>query len=412
MPQLFYERCASVHEPATHALLIGVGHYPAFVSDKSPMRGLRLGANLPSASASAERLATFLLRAQAQWRPPVASIDLVTSTPSDSCERSPTSMPAVREAFLRWRDKCDSHVDNVALFYFAGHGLQRERQYLLTSSFGCQRDSQWQNAFDFDGTRNAFAQVQASTQFFLIDACRIAVPAAVDFDSPPPPLLEVPPRQQRESLYGLTLRASTVNAGTYGRTDGLTLFAEAILSALDPQDRVLHTPLTTYDIARSVDGAMQRFRVNFPNLNLRCSSELTRDSVILFPLSAEKIVPSTTSDGVASAGTTEQSRDELRELSLAQGRDIGELMLSIKGLRLERCDGGVLIASEGQPLIVDTPRGRRRFLRRVVRSNMPLIATWNDAAPVRLHVSIQDDKVEVHYRTLTPPLLEGLLRLT
>ncbi|MFE4825260.1 caspase family protein [Streptomyces sp. NPDC056704] len=78
----------------------------------------------------------------------------------------------IREAFAKWAERCRQHPDNIALFYFCGHGLQGDGQYLLASDFNRYPTSSFSQAFDFDETRLALQQSGPRTQLYIVDACR------------------------------------------------------------------------------------------------------------------------------------------------------------------------------------------------------------------------------------------------
>jgi hypothetical protein len=138
--KLFFDN-GRAGEPATHALIIGVSHYPAFDQAGGGVAGMRIAARLPSARRSALAIADFLRESANHWRPPIATIDLLIN--SDGCDGEGfIDISTIRSAFSDWHRRCDLLEQNTALFYFAGHGVHgHSGQYLLSSSFGKNPDA-------------------------------------------------------------------------------------------------------------------------------------------------------------------------------------------------------------------------------------------------------------------------------
>jgi hypothetical protein len=91
---------------------------------------------------------------------------------------APATMDNVRIAFDRWHDRCDADPENVAVFYFCGHGIEADTLALLMEDFGKRPKNPWTQAMGFSLTRLGMTLCQAKTQFYFIDACR-SVPRSV-----------------------------------------------------------------------------------------------------------------------------------------------------------------------------------------------------------------------------------------
>ncbi len=124
---------------------------------------------------------------------PLGSVRLLLSPSPEELERNPSldqyqaaARENLRSAALAWRRDCAEDPENIALFYFAGHGLQRTRgdSVLLTSDFGDEEGNPLFNAVDVTNLFNGMAPTasrpqMARTQLWFIDACR-GFPSAFD----------------------------------------------------------------------------------------------------------------------------------------------------------------------------------------------------------------------------------------
>ena len=205
--------------PGTHALVIGVGGYDHLhggISDRKLRRATRYGnlGQLTSPPKSACAVARFLKTSDPMdWAAPLATVDLLVSTaPSDGDPGGEgghyqrATRDAIQAAFDDWWDRCDTHTENVAVFYFCGHGMQATNQVLLASDFGRTRNP-WAQALDLNKTRQAFNANRARTQVFLIDACREVTTSNVEVPDPnAPPLYEPEMRQPENCEHDLRSR--------------------------------------------------------------------------------------------------------------------------------------------------------------------------------------------------------------
>ena len=70
---------------------------------------------------------------------PLGSVELLLSWPGMGFANQPVEgadRDAFGAAFDRWYARCDADPDNVALFYFCGHGCELGDQLLLLEDFG------------------------------------------------------------------------------------------------------------------------------------------------------------------------------------------------------------------------------------------------------------------------------------
>lgn len=232
--------------PMAHALVIGVGRY-AHLRDGGGTRAKNHFdmEQLVSPTASAQAMANWLVgrrtTTHVNRKVPLGTVELLLSpTPyTDPSGRArdvdEATFANIAAAFKAWRARCDRHEDNIGIFYFCGHGLERESTYLLPSDHGSDEDLPWRNTIDFGLTKTGVeAASRARTLCWLIDACRNnpidtrkwpVIAAQPLFD---PPLRGDPPR------VILDLRPTTRNGVALGPPEGgVSYFTKELIRCLD-----------------------------------------------------------------------------------------------------------------------------------------------------------------------------------
>lgn len=165
----------------THAFVVGAGSYPHLAAGALAARDVPfvLG-QLTSPPVSAKAFARWFEGTLVNPLAPLASIELLLSPVESLTNRDGVAVPIeeathdnIELAFTRWQARCSSNPQNVAIFYFCGHGLAREDLLLLASDFGNPAFANlWRNAIDLNATHTSMAACQAKTQLYFIDACR------------------------------------------------------------------------------------------------------------------------------------------------------------------------------------------------------------------------------------------------
>jgi hypothetical protein len=245
MTQLFFN--SKKPGPGMHALVIGVGGY-AHLADGTgteiddPLQYGNLG-QLTSPPRSAFAFANWLRESNRDsWKAPLATIDvLISSAPNDpepagsGLTFQDATIDGIRGAFGDWKRRCGSDPDNIAMFYFCGHGLQSEEQILLASDFGRFADSHFTGAFAFDSTRSGFLQCPPKTQCFFIDACREVTPGVVEDlgGATAQPLMKPQAYKPRRCEHDLTLQASAPFELAFAPRDDVSYFTTALIHALE-----------------------------------------------------------------------------------------------------------------------------------------------------------------------------------
>lgn len=230
-------------DPQTHILIIGVGAYP-FISGGSQEKvqtfdGAELMGQLGSPPISAEAFYNTVIQLHEDgcWITPLGTVEvLVSADPRtvglfDGQQLEDATIDNVRDAYWRWKDRCNTNEGNTALFFFCGHGLDNGEQYLLTEDFGKNPRNPWEGTFAFDMTRRAFAGCRAKTQIFLIDACRQLTNNMLSTDLPTTPI-EPPNRFVTESEFSLVQKAAAPNEGAYGVDGQPSFYTQALINAL------------------------------------------------------------------------------------------------------------------------------------------------------------------------------------
>jgi hypothetical protein len=176
----------------THVIIIGVSAYPHLPggekADTEPApKGFGL-AQLTSPVPSAAALTNWLLEHHNNPGARLGSIELLLSpgvyTPSHEAAKrlgvtpgmplsvEEANFDAIEKAASRWYIKANKHCDNVAWFYFCGHGLEASDRYLLPRDFGANPLNWTANIINLTQTYNNMDHCFAKTQCFFIDACR------------------------------------------------------------------------------------------------------------------------------------------------------------------------------------------------------------------------------------------------
>jgi Caspase domain len=228
--------------PRMHAFVVGVGHYPyrdrtggddmmsEFINSLDPVS---------TAPASARAIADWLIEARrADPVTPLGSVELLLSWPGADYRSQPIEAAdtgAFEAAFTRWYSRCDEDPDNVALFYFCGHGCDLGDQLLLLADFGHSRLNPFPRAVNLRRLHLGMRRCRARVQCFLVDACR-TVPAEllplgeVVGWSPLAQVLDVRPHGHTRDAP--IVFATAIGQPAYGAPDQPTRFAGAVIDVL------------------------------------------------------------------------------------------------------------------------------------------------------------------------------------
>jgi caspase domain-containing protein len=163
----------------THVLIIGVGEYPylrgGIVADIPAAMGL---GQLTSPPVSAAALANWFLDDYNNPTAPLGSLEILLSPgPLVRPDTSAISVESatfdhIKTAFNAWDARAHTNARNIAIFYFCGHGMQKEQALLLPEDFGEDQNQLWDRAINIDRTILGMEACNARSQLYLLDACR------------------------------------------------------------------------------------------------------------------------------------------------------------------------------------------------------------------------------------------------
>lgn len=266
--------------PGTHVLVLGVSAYRHFAAGSAPsQRGKAFRMRQLSAAArSASEFAGWMRTRYRNPAAPLASLRVLLS-PSDGEQIEPgiaALLPAdpaqsaatvanVKAELLAFRAACASHPDNVAIVYAAGHGVQLSKNGAIVLLHDCGDDghlTELEGAIDMAGVHAGFNHPDtAQTQFWFIDACRQEPAMAERYETMEAGLtLDTRPGAARTNPVFL---ASSTQMAAFARTQGRTLFCEALLSGLQgafaapPDDRVPSWHVSVTQLTTRLDLGVQ-----------------------------------------------------------------------------------------------------------------------------------------------------------
>jgi hypothetical protein len=241
---LIYEQ--DIQDPATHALVIGVGYYahlPGGEGEEFPEHeDLE---QLTSPPESARAFANWLLTTYHNPDKPLATLEMLISADDNAPFELPggeekpveaAKFDQVSAAINRWIDRGDKDKDNLMVFFFCGHGVSRGyATSLLMEDFGKNKRNPLDHALSFREFYNGMDICKARQQCYFIDACRSASPELItrydNYTGQPviPGSAEIGKNGFRSApIYYATVAGSNA----YGRTNQPSMFTESLLKAL------------------------------------------------------------------------------------------------------------------------------------------------------------------------------------
>lgn len=232
-------------DPQTHVLIIGVGGYP-FIQDGKDQKeqhfeSAKDSGQLTSPPVSAEAFYNTVIKLhhEGAWIKPLGSIEVLLSV-AESNEKElfegqqleAATIANIKRSFRQWKRRCDSHEDNVTIFYFCGHGVDKEEHILLAEDFGEEPSNPWEGSFAFDQTRRSFNSCKASTQLFFIDACRNIT---VDMFTTKTQLypIDTVDLTLTDCRFSLTQKSAAANRSAYGPEHGVSYYSQSLIKALE-----------------------------------------------------------------------------------------------------------------------------------------------------------------------------------
>lgn len=220
----------------THVLLVGIDQYSA---GNIPA--------LPAAVTSAKALSDWWNGGFVNHGAPLRSLELISGPEA--------SFDTLAKAIRSWHDRAISDPENIAIFYFAGHGLQTSAGYsLLASDLGFQpNESSASAAADqailVDDLVDAFSTGPVR-QLWLFDTARETATDQSSHIRPRNPLTV----QQRASvpLQRTILYAARAGGLALTAPQGPSDFARAFLDTVQAQPERLDTATLAEEMSRKV----------------------------------------------------------------------------------------------------------------------------------------------------------------
>ena len=244
---LIIDKRREVPGPGVHVLIVGVSDYLQLPNHDDPPDEQTWSLNkLTSGALSAFKI--YDLIRQVELVRPLKTVRLLLSPSTIEIDAEPdlgavAAERANRQNFAKdaqdWRDDANDHKDNMTLFYFAGHGIQRgsEDSVLLLDDFLTRGPPALSNCVEVGNIKSGMAPSPdcpniALTQFYFVDACRMRPETLKKFVNPQVPdvfneELNVVDHRQAPIFY------STVDGAiSVGRAGRPSHFAEALTLAL------------------------------------------------------------------------------------------------------------------------------------------------------------------------------------
>jgi hypothetical protein len=238
---LLYDRRSEL-QVGTHALIVGISHYPNLYSKTGPFAELGLGLQ-PLTSAAISAWAFWEWLKVARLPVPLASCRLMLAASQEEESRVPAlrklRRPCDSDSFIDnvsdWREDASSHDKNITLFLFVGHGLMRSRldQLLLFTDIGSARGRAFQGAVELNSVVYGmvpddlrFPKI-ARRQFYFIDTARTRVQGPFRATD----VFDVQMTALDDRQVGI-FHSALAGAMAYARIGKETLFSAALLDGL------------------------------------------------------------------------------------------------------------------------------------------------------------------------------------
>ena len=248
MSLVYDARDALQGQAGFHALIVGVSAYrylPPVGSVPTPEScGMT---QLSCAAYSAYTVYRWLRAHSDTLSAPLATCRLLLAPTDNEAQREPAvrhAAAATLSEFLcaarEWRADVAQHRDNAALFYFAGHGVVRNRaeQILLMADFNDGHGSLLRNGVNLRSLIDGMAPSRryphiGRTQFYFIDACRNMPSQFASYESLcPTPAFDVYLPDMPDDRTAPVFFAAPVGSHAYAEPNTQTFFSKALIRCL------------------------------------------------------------------------------------------------------------------------------------------------------------------------------------
>ena len=233
-----------------HALVIGISRYSHLRARGAPTErslGLR---PLNSGALSAYRVFEWLNEADELSGRRMGSVRLLVAPSRTEMQAEPAlrehtaacTLKAIQTAAAEWRRDAATDKDNLAFFYFAGHGVQREGSdhVLLLQDFGDGAGPLLDNAIDSASLIGGMALSKAwpdmaLTQWYLLDACRMRPAAFVAYQDMKSGAVwdrVQTTNSQRREMRRAIVHTAVDGSSAFAKRGRQSAFSEALLACL------------------------------------------------------------------------------------------------------------------------------------------------------------------------------------
>jgi hypothetical protein len=233
----------------THALVIGVGHYPDAKPGRGARKDLRTVPDLPSAADSAKLMCDWLMKNRDELAAPLASLEVVIAEPPDQQDRyqwinaqnvEDANSINVNTAGTRWLKELTAKPGEIGFFYACGHGAGLSTQpVVFLSDLNANPVNPWAH-HNIGMTASALRHLKGvEAAFFFSDTCREFIPSFQLGNSqdlsrfvPPPDPFEV--GRDKVSLLCAASEAVLAYEGPVeGGTTKFGRFTQTLIKGLD-----------------------------------------------------------------------------------------------------------------------------------------------------------------------------------
>jgi len=248
-----------------HAFVIAVADYPHLNGGSGPPALEPLGlTQVTTPRFTGLAIADWLLTRYQNPLCPLGSVEMLLSpnqlvpSPNGPVPATSATMANIETAFSLWKRRCGTDAGNIAWFYFCGHGVSKDAQYLLPENYGDPGVFQWRNSIDFDGLRVGMRSCAAQTQLFFVDACRetpFALLTQLNVQGNPLTSASFADSVSCSAAY----YATTPGRQAYGPDNEVTYFGRALLSCLNGVAAIKKGPkwvVDTYSLGNALGQTM------------------------------------------------------------------------------------------------------------------------------------------------------------
>jgi Caspase domain len=227
----------------THALVIGIDDYPHLLGgSKSQQQPAVNSFGLPQLTSPRVSASAFVnwLPSLGNRKAPLGTVDLLLSPGIHidiAARRVAVDLPTmanIKAAYKAWVAKTTANSKNIAVFYYCGHGLEKEgTTILLPSDFGDPSEANIsERMIDFSLTYDCtLLETSAGTQMFLIDACRETPLQLLALRTSPTALISTTKLQQQPRDAPIFQSANS-GLQAHGQPGQISFFTDALIACL------------------------------------------------------------------------------------------------------------------------------------------------------------------------------------